>query len=288
MRSSPAAALRPDAPEQVPSGPPPHSAPAALAGLFAEGVSDDAFLVGRLRVWQPRRGYRGATDPVLLAAAVAARPGAAVLELGCGAGLATLCLAARVPGLALAGVERQPAYAALARANAARNGRALEVVEGDLADLPLRLRTRSFDHVLANPPWFAPATTPARDAGRDAARREETPLALWVATALRRLRPGGRLTLIAPAERLPELLAALGGRAAATVLPLAARAGRPAGRVILEARKGGRSPFLLLAPLVLHRGPFHVADGEDFTPEARALLRDAAPLPLAPPPARPS
>jgi len=252
----------------------------APAGLFAGGLSDDAFLGGRLRLWQPRAGYRAATDPVLLAAAVPARAGEAVLELGCGAGAAVLCLAARVAGLALAGVERQPAYAALARANASRNGVALEVFEADLARLPPALRGRGFDHVLANPPWFAAAAPPARDAGRDAAQREDTPLALWVEVALRRLRPRGRLTLIAPAERLPGLLAALGERASATVLPLAARTGRPAGRVILQARKGARSPFRLLAPLVLHAGPEHVADGEDFTPEAREILRDAAPLRL--------
>ena len=43
----------------------------------------DAFLDGRLRLWQPRTGYRAATDPVLLAAFVPARAGQRVLELGC-------------------------------------------------------------------------------------------------------------------------------------------------------------------------------------------------------------
>lgn len=263
-----------------PSAPLPPAPSPELSAWFPGGLSDDAFLDGRLRVWQPREGYRAATDPVLLAAAVPARPGEAVLELGCGAGVALLCLAARVPGLGLSGVERQPGYAALARANAARNRTAAMIVEADLADLPSGLRARSFAHVLANPPWFDRAAPPARDPGRDAAQREETPLALWVEVALRRLRPGGRLTVIAPAERLPGLLAALGTRAAATVLPLAARAGRPAGRVIVQARKGGRSPFRLLAPLVLHEGPSHRADGDDFSAAARAVLRDGGALRL--------
>ena len=64
-------------------------------------------------------GYRAGVDPVLLAASVPARAGQSVLDLGCGAGVAALCLAARVPGL-LAGLEVQPAYAALARRNARR------------------------------------------------------------------------------------------------------------------------------------------------------------------------
>ena len=33
-------------------------------------LTHDAFLGGRIRVWQPARGYRAGTDPVLLAAAV--------------------------------------------------------------------------------------------------------------------------------------------------------------------------------------------------------------------------
>ena len=82
---------------------------------FADAdLSDDKFLMGRLRLLQPLRGYRAATDPVLLAAACPATPGQSVLDLGCGAGAAALCLATRVPGLALAGLEVQPEYADLA------------------------------------------------------------------------------------------------------------------------------------------------------------------------------
>lgn len=82
--------------------------------MFApEELTQDRFLDGRLLVAQPRRGYRAAMDPVLLAAACPARPGQAVLELGCGAGVASLCLGWRVPDLRLAGLELQPAYARL-------------------------------------------------------------------------------------------------------------------------------------------------------------------------------
>ena len=62
------------------------------------------------------------------------------------------------------------------------------------------------------------------------------------------------------------------------VLPLAARAGRDAKRVIVKARKGSGGPFRLAAPLVLHEGETHLADGDDFSARARAVLRDGAPL----------
>ncbi|MBC7139263.1 MAG: methyltransferase [Defluviimonas sp.] len=250
----------------------------------ADDLTDDGFLGGRLRVLQPRAGYRAATDAVFLAAAVAALPGQSVLELGCGAGVASLCLGARVPGLVQAGLELQPAYADLARQNAARNGLPLEVVEGDLAAMPAALRARSFDHVMANPPYFAPGDgTAAADPGRETAQREATPLADWVAAGLRRLRPGGWLTMIQQADRLPDLLCPLAqGAGSITVLPLASRAGRPAGRVIVQARKGGRGRFTLAAPLLLHEGAAHDTDRDSHTDRAAAILRKGAALEIGP------
>jgi len=89
-----------------------------------------------------------------LASAVKPKGAASVLELGCGVGVASLCLGARVSGLKITGVELQSDYAALAERNAVENGVRFEVVTGDVEDLPLDVRQRSFDHVIANPPYF--------------------------------------------------------------------------------------------------------------------------------------
>jgi tRNA1(Val) A37 N6-methylase TrmN6 len=64
-------------------------------------TTEDFLLGGRVRLEQPAVGLRAAIDAVLLAAAIPARAPEAVLELGCGTGAALLCLAARLPGLAL-------------------------------------------------------------------------------------------------------------------------------------------------------------------------------------------
>jgi tRNA1(Val) A37 N6-methylase TrmN6 len=215
---------------------------------------------------------------VLLAAAVRATSGESVLELGCGVGVASLCLASRVPGVKIFGVELQQGYAILARQNAARNGFAFDVHTGDVSDLPARLRAMVFDHVFANPPYFrGGAGTTADDKGREFAQRESTPLADWIATGLRRLRPGGWLTMIQAADRLPDLLENLTqGVGNICILPISSRVGRPAGRVILRARKEGRTPFSLAAPLILHDGTSHIRDGDDLSALARAILRDGA------------
>lgn len=258
-------------------------------GVGKDSLTEDAFLGGRLRILQPAQGYRAGMDAVLLAAAVPAAPGDAVLDLGCGVGTSGLCLAVRVPGIALWGLEVQRAYAELARRNASRAGIAMEVVTGDLADMPDALRMRSFDFVIANPPYFEPGRGIApSDRGRRRAREEATALQTWMSAASRRLRPGGMVCVIQDAARLGDLLgpscAALGS---VEVLPLAAREGRPARRVIVRARKGGRAALSLLPPVVLHDGPCHASDGDDFAPAIAAVLRDAAPVPGFGPPEGP-
>jgi tRNA1(Val) A37 N6-methylase TrmN6 len=245
-----------------------------------EALTEDALLGGRVRLLQPRSGYRAAIDPVLLAAFAPAAPGQSALDLGCGAGAVSLCLGVRTPGLDLHGLELQPDYAALARANAAANGLSLEVHLGDVLRPPAELRARNFDLVLANPPYHAPDAAAARDPGRDAAHREGAArLGDWIDAGLRRLVPKGTLVVVHLAARLGDLLGALDGRAGAVeILPVAPTAGAPATRVLVRARKGSRAPLRLLAPLALHlegTGP-----SPRYTAEAEAVLRNGAGLPL--------
>jgi tRNA1(Val) A37 N6-methylase TrmN6 len=241
-------------------------------------LSDDGLLDGRLRLLQPRRGYRVAIDPVLLAAAVPARDGDEVLDAGVGTGAAALCLLRRLPACRVVGLDREPEALALAAANAARNGMAdrLQLVAGDLLAPPVAVKGRLFDQVMTNPPFHpAAAATAPKAATRRAAHLVEAELAVWLAACLRRLKPRGRLTLIHSADRLDAILAALAGRAGDIALfPLWPRAAVPARRVIVGARKASRAPARLLPGLVLHE-----TDGR-FTPAAEAVLRHGMPLHL--------
>jgi len=239
-------------------------------------LTRDRFLDGALTILQPREGYRAATDPVLLAAAVQATCDQSVLELGCGVGVAALCLWKRVGVRDLTGVELQPDYATIAAENARLNGASLRVVTGDIASLPPEIRARSYDHVMLNPPFFgADNGTQATDSGRETAFREVAPLSLWIETAIKRLKPKGYLTVIHLAERLPELLSLAHPRLGdIEVKPLTSRFGKPARRVILRGKKGTRGRFLLHPPMVMHDGHAHDADRDSFCVEARSILRD--------------
>ena len=252
-------------------------------GWTEDQLSTDDFLGGRVRICQPRAGYRAGIDPVLLAASVPARAGETVLELGCGVGTALFCLGQRVPGLALTGLEIQPGYAALARHNAGLNGIAAEVIDGDIANMPEALTQRQFSHVIANPPYFdRKASTAGTDAGRERSMGESLPLEDWVRAAAKRTAPKGHVSFIHRAEKLPELLAAAGAvLGSLAVLPLIPRPGRAARLVLLRGRKGGRADFVLHHGWVLHEGDAHPGDRENYTKSTSCVLRDGDPLPFA-------
>nr|WP_211106580.1 methyltransferase [Nitrospirillum iridis] len=244
-------------------------------------------LNGRVRLLQPAHGYRAAIDPVLLAAATPAAGGDRVLDLGCGAGAAAFCLAARVDGVRVTGLELQPAAVQLARRNAALNGVAdrVRITLADLTQAPGHLPPGGdpdlvagrFDHVMTNPP-FHPGGRHTRSPrpGKATSHGEGTAdLATWIAAAARLLAPRGTLTMIHRADRVDEILARLTGRfGAVSVFPLWPRATVEAKRVIVRARLGARSPARLLPGLVLH------GEGGRYTAAADAVLRDGGALDL--------
>ena len=61
-------------------------------------LTEDRLLGGRVKIRQPKQGFRVSIDTVLLSAAVPCGDGDRVLEPGAGVGGAALTLVARVPG----------------------------------------------------------------------------------------------------------------------------------------------------------------------------------------------
>ncbi len=232
-------------------------------------------LGGKIRYRQFDHGHRSGFEPVLLAASIPARPGDRVLEAGCGAGAALLCLGHRLERLSGVGVEIEPDLAALANENFKINnlgGFSCQCAAVEQVDVAGR-----FEHIMANPPWHGRASTQPADRLKALAHHAGPALlAKWVERFAACLAPRGSLTFILPASALTEATAAfrahrLGG---VTLFPFWPRAGRPAKLIILAATLNGRGPDRILPGLILH-------DETGITEAAQAILRDGEAIDLA-------
>lgn len=243
-------------------------------------MTDDAFLGGHLQILQPEKGYRAGIDAVFLAAVVPAQPGEAVFEVGIGAGVAALCLLARVPEAHVTGIEINTRYAVLCEQNAKRNnfGNSLRVIQADVKhalrrDLTAMPEHGSFAHAFANPPFFdegkVTASPSLMKAQAHAFGRDD--LDAWVKLLHAMVTNRGTVTLVHRAENLSEILDAMHNKFGdIRIAPLFPRAGQPASRIIVQGIKGSKAPLQILPGLNLH------TEGNGFTPEAEAVLRSGA------------
>ncbi|UPJ47443.1 methyltransferase [Bradyrhizobium sp. 200] len=223
-------------------------------------LTEDAFLGGQLRLKQLKSGHRAGHDAVLLAAATSARSGERVADFGAGVGVAGLAVARRVAGIDLVLVEIDAALAGLARANAAANAIAADVIVLDVeadatAFAAAGLAPDSVDAVLMNPPFNDPARhRVSPDTARGIAHMATaTTLGKWVHAARRILKSRGALTLIWRADGIAEVLSALDhGFGSLQILPVHGHAQGPANRILVRAAKGGRAPTQILPGLMLN------------------------------------
>lgn len=266
--------------------------------MSTENLTLDRFLGGRVVAAQPQNGFRAGHDTVLLATAVPAAAGSSALELGSGAGIASLCLAVRVPGVRIVGLEIDPDLVRLANENAARNNLSARVLfvaadvgyptsfppplwgdRGPISDSGAVAGPSSqsdgggtFDHVFFNPPFHPDGSHISPIASRDRAMRDTSDtVRAWTARALSLVRDGGTVTAIVRADRVDEILDQAKDYRT-VVFPLLPRAGATPKRVLVRIAKVSGGGVSHLAGLVLHE-----PDGRN-TEAAEAVLRHARPL----------
>jgi tRNA1(Val) A37 N6-methylase TrmN6 len=234
----------------------------------------DTFLNGRVKVRQPEKGFRAGLDAVMLAAAVP--ESATALELGAGAGTASLCLASRLPSVAITGIEIDRELVQLANDNAAANGMQDRVrfAAANAFALPLEFK-RDYDCVLMNPPFHGEGQA-SPEPGRARALMDDGTLGDWLQAGLKRTVSNGIFTAVLRADRMNEALSAL-PLTGVSVLPLWPKAGEPAKRILVQLRKGSAAPLRLLPGLILHD------DSGAYTGAADAILRGKAALALGVP-----
>jgi tRNA1(Val) A37 N6-methylase TrmN6 len=256
----------------------PNPLPTAASAGTPHALTEDAFLGGKLRILQPERGYRAGIDAVFLAASIPAQTGDAVFEAGIGAGVASLCVLARTPGIHVTGMEITARYAMMCEENAKRNGFGpnLRVIHADVKealrkDLAYMPQHGTFAHAFANPPYFEDGKVTASPSLLKAQAHAFGPedLELWIKVMSAMVCLRGTITLIHRPETLGKILHAMDDRFGdIRVAPLYAREGTAASRVVVQGVRGSKAPMQLLPGLILH--------GRDnaFTADADAVLRE--------------
>ena len=232
-------------------------------------VTTDTLLGGKVRLAQPRTGYRVNVDSLLLVAFAGPRRVERVVDLGAGVGaLGLLALAQGLARRALL-VEADPRLAELARLNLQTSGG-----DGDVKQLDLtttRLHDSGVPLVLCNPPYYpAHSHRAARAPGKAQARSGEVAPFLRAAAAILS-RKTGRALFSYPAAQLPELLAAAEreGLVCKRLRLVHARDTLPARLGLFELRVARPGGLVIEPPLV----EWH---GRRRSPELAALSADRA------------
>ncbi|MGE3538353.1 MAG: tRNA1(Val) (adenine(37)-N6)-methyltransferase [Candidatus Tectimicrobiota bacterium] len=212
----------------------------------------------RLTLHQSPHGYRFALEVFLLADFVQEPLAGPIMDLGTGCGVVALLLARRFPQQRLVGLELQPTLAAMAQRNIICNDlqERLEIVQGDIRQVPRLFQGGTFGTVVCNPPYRAVGHGRLNPHPEKALARHELALSLpQLAQAIRHLLPHrGRCTLVYHPSRLAELC----GHFEAAQLRLRrlrlvhTSLRTPASIVLVEASRDGREALTVLPPLTVY------------------------------------
>lgn len=226
-----------------------------------DNTMPDALFDGTLLLHQAKGGHRFGMDGVLLATHAGATAGR-IADFGAGSGGVGLRLAQLCKDALVDLCETDRLSCALIEKNIAANGleKRVRLLPVDLTGTAQACRAaglpaNAYDLVVTNPPFLEPERHRASpDARRHAAHHlERSGIERWFARACDVLKPGGRLALIHRADALPMLLEILHGRfGAIAVTPVHTRSGAQASRVLIDAIKGSRAPFMIQQALMIN------------------------------------
>lgn len=232
-------------------------------------TTTDTLLGGKLRLVQPRSGYRINIDSLLLLDFAGQRRVDRVIDLGAGVGALGLLAVQRGIARRALLIEADARLAELARQNLAHTGLVGEVRQLLLGEQ--RLRETGAALVLCNPPYYPPGSHRRSASPARAAARSGEPGPFLKAAAGTLARKTGRALFSYPASQLPELLGAAArvGLVAKRLRLVHARATEPARLALVELR-AARPGGLVIEPALIEW------IGQRRTSELAALSGDPA------------
>lgn len=229
--------------------------------LVHEDETLDDLQVSGCRLIQKKKGFRFGMDSVLLAHFTSVSARASVSDLGAGAGVLTLLLAAHGKGKHFYAVEVQKETAEMMRRTVRLNGLEdrITVYNCDVSRASEMIGGFSVDAVVCNPPYSEPgASVISGSESRGIAKHQKRKtLDAFFSSAYSILKGKGRMFLVYPA---PQMLKVMNRLSASRLEPKRVRlvhpfSGRPARLVLIEAIKDAKPMLEVLPPLIVYSSP---------------------------------
>ena len=238
--------------------------------------TEDYLLNKKVKIFQPKDGYRAAIDAVFAAALIdekIIKPNSTILDVGSGTGAISLCLAHRLQNkkVNITGIDIQPELVELSNMSAKENG-FMDFLNYDICDIRKKttLTAGSYDIVITNPPYSDHDMPSPKESKKFAHNDQDFDLTQWLTFCLKMLKPKGYIALINRTEAINEILSAMHNKAGnIKILPLYSKPNQPAKRIIVLAQKGSHGLTSVLPPLYTHN-----EDGS-YSEQAEQILRQA-------------
>jgi len=233
----------------------------------------DKFLGGKIKILQPKNGFRTSLDSIFLAASINLKKNNSILELGCGVGTILCCLMKREKNIEVYGVEIQKSISEIAKKNLKENNFNGRILNSDIKKLPKEISNRCFDQIIFNPPYLCNNVFfDTKNYSKQISIKENhITLKDWIEIALKRCVDGGEISFIHRTERLGEILEAFSSKAGyIRILPIFSKKNKNSGRIIIKAKKGSKSNLIILPPLIVHK--FKKKNNNEFTKKVKKIL----------------
>ena len=222
---------------------------------------------------QSEDGYRYSIEPFLIGDFSNVQPGMRVLDVGTGCGIIAILLAIKEPQLEVVSLEVQKSLYQLAKSNIEKNALSdrIQAIEGDFNEIAKSMG--SFDLVISNPPYRKKNTGRINPNQEKAIARHEIKLNLesLVKKGAMLLKPGGRMILAYPPQRLAEVLQSLRGQSLCpSRLQFIHGSGQVQAKIFLvDAIKGSHEDCVVLPPLCVYNEDS--GSERPYTPEMQKI-----------------
>lgn len=238
----------------------------------------DLFLDGRVKIYQPTKGYRSGVDAILLASIINVdsyknNKNIKVLDMGCGVGVASFALAYRLNNLDILGVDNNPMLYEIFQENKKLNNFYSKVDAKLLNVVQNKDFENNFDVIISNPPYFKNTQNKniADFSAKDLGNMESVGnLADFIQMAFTSLKNGGDFYIIFNSSRMQECLGLLSTKhwGSLELYPIYSYCNQKATRFIVKAKKLSKSPSVMHYGIIMHN------DDGSYSERANNILKN--------------